>query len=76
MNPYTYGHLFFDKGVHTIEWGKKTAFSTNIAWSTGGQHVEEYKLIHSYLLEQHSCPSGSRTSIYTESNRRESGKEP
>ena len=28
---------------------KKTAFSTNGAGSTGSQHVEEYKLIHSYL---------------------------
>jgi hypothetical protein len=27
--------------------GKKTAFSTNAAGSTGGQHVEECKLIYS-----------------------------
>jgi hypothetical protein len=35
MNPYTYYHLFFDKGAKTIEW-KNTAFSTNGAGSTGG----------------------------------------
>jgi len=42
--------------------GKKTAFSTNGAGSTGGQQVEECKLIHSYLLVQISSPRGSRTS--------------
>jgi hypothetical protein len=30
--------------------GKKTAFSTNGAVTTGTYHVEECKLIHSYLL--------------------------
>jgi hypothetical protein len=30
--------------------GKKTAFSTNGAGTTGCYHVEECKLIHSYLL--------------------------
>jgi hypothetical protein len=30
--------------------GKKTAFSINVAGTTGGYHVEEYELIHSYLL--------------------------
>ena len=62
MNPHTYGHLIFDKGAKTIQWEKKTAFSTDGASSTGGQHVEEYILIHSYLLVQSSSPSGSRTS--------------
>ena len=51
MNPHTYGHLILDKGPKTIQW-KKTAFSTNGAGSTGCQHVEECKLIHSYLLAQ------------------------
>jgi hypothetical protein len=31
--------------------GKQTAFSTNGAGSTGGQHVEEYKSMHSYLYK-------------------------
>jgi hypothetical protein len=37
MNPHTYGHLIFRKGVKTIQWRKKkkTAFSTNGAGSTG-----------------------------------------
>jgi hypothetical protein len=30
--------------------GKKTAFSTNGADTTGGYHVEEFELINSYLL--------------------------
>jgi hypothetical protein len=29
MNPHTYGHLIFDKEAKTIQWGRKTAFSTN-----------------------------------------------
>ena len=61
MNPHTYGHLIFDKGAKTIQW-KKTAFSTNGAGLTGGYHVEECKLIHSYLLVQSSSLSGSRNS--------------
>jgi hypothetical protein len=40
MNPHTFGHLIFGKG-------KKTAFSTNGADSTGSQHVEKCKLTHS-----------------------------
>jgi hypothetical protein len=62
INPYTYGLLIFEKGAKTILWKKKTAFSTNGAGSTGCQHVEECKLIHSYLPVQSSNPSGSRTS--------------
>jgi hypothetical protein len=34
--------------------GKKTAFSTNNAGTTGSYHVEECKLIHFYLLVQSS----------------------
>jgi hypothetical protein len=49
MNPHTYGHLNFDKGAKTIQW-KKTAFSTNGSGTTGGYHVEEWELVHSYLL--------------------------
>jgi hypothetical protein len=60
MNPHTYGHLIFDKRAknHSVE--KKTAFSTNDAGSTGCYHVEECKLINSYLLAQSSSVSGSR----------------
>ena len=60
MNPHTYGHLIFDKRAKTIQW--KKAFSTNGSGSTAGQHVEECKLIHSYLLVQNSCLSGSKAS--------------
>jgi hypothetical protein len=42
--------------------GKKTAFSTNGAGTTGSYHVEECKLIHSYLLVLRSNLSGSRNS--------------
>jgi hypothetical protein len=59
--------------------GKKTAFPTNGAGSTGGQHVEECKYIYFSLLVQSSIPSGSGPPHKTrcaESNRRESGKEP
>jgi hypothetical protein len=40
--------LIFDKEAKTIQW-EKTAFSTNGAGSTGGQHVEEFEQTHSYL---------------------------
>jgi hypothetical protein len=61
MNPHTHGHLIFDKGAKTIQ-RKKTAFSSNGAGTTGGYHVEEYKLIPSYLLVLRSNLSGSRNS--------------
>ena len=61
INPHTYGHLIFDKGAKTIQW-KKTAFSTNGPGTTGGYHVEECELIHSYLLLLRSNLSGSRNS--------------
>ena len=51
MNPHTYGHFIFDKGAKTIQWKRKTAFSTSGAGSTEGQHVEECKSIHSFLLK-------------------------
>ena len=45
---------------------KKTAFSTNGDVSTVGYHVEEGKLIHSYLLVQSSSPSGWRNSTWNQ----------
>jgi hypothetical protein len=36
MKSHTYGHLIFDKGAKTIQWKKKTAFSTNGTGSSGG----------------------------------------
>ena len=59
--------------------GKKTTFSTNGAASTGSQHVEECKLIHSYFLykAQVQVDQGPLHKIrYTENNRKESGEEP
>jgi hypothetical protein len=40
--------------------GRKTAFSTNGAGTTGRYHVEECESIHSYLLVLRSNLSGSR----------------
>ena len=51
----------FDKGAKPSS-GKKTAFSTNGACTTGSYHVEECELIHSYLLVQNSNLSGLKTS--------------
>ena len=58
MNRHTYGHLIFDKRAANIQdgCGKKIDFSTNGAGSSGGQHAEEYKLIHSYPLVLSSSP--------------------
>jgi hypothetical protein len=49
MNPHTHAPLILTKKLKPSS-GKKTALSTNDAGSIGGQHVEECKLIHSYLL--------------------------
>jgi hypothetical protein len=51
MNPPTYGH--FTKDIKPSN-GKKTAFSTSGAGSTGHYHIEEFELFHSYLLLQSS----------------------
>jgi hypothetical protein len=59
--------------------GKKTVFSSNGAGSPGGYHVEEYELIHFYLLVLRSNLSGSRTphkTTDTETYRGESGGKP
>jgi hypothetical protein len=61
MNPHTCGHLIFDKEAKTIQWKKDSLFN-NGAGSSGGQHVEGCKVIHSYLPVQSSNSSGSRTS--------------
>jgi len=41
---------------------KKIAFSTNGGSSTGGQHLEECRSIHSHHPVQSLSPSGSSTS--------------
>jgi hypothetical protein len=61
MNPHTYGHLILDKGSKTIQWKKDSIFN-KFAGTTGGYHVEECELIHSYLLVLRSNISGSRSS--------------
>jgi len=51
MKPHTYNNSIFDKKLK-LSCGKKTAFSINGAGSTGGQRIEECKLIHSYLFAE------------------------
>jgi hypothetical protein len=60
MNPHTHGHSILDKGAKTSR--KKIAFLINGAGTTGCYHVEEWELIHSFLLVQSSSLSGSRNS--------------
>jgi hypothetical protein len=79
MNPHIYGHLNFDKGAKTIQWKKKTAFSTNGAGSTVGKHVEECQLIQSCLLYKAQVYVDHRTPHKTrerEMYRGERGEEP
>ena len=61
MSPHTYGHLIFDKGGNTIQ-RKKDSIFDKWCWINCGQHVAEYKLIHSYLLVLKSSLCGSRNS--------------
>jgi hypothetical protein len=61
MNPHAYGHLIFDRGAKTIHW-KEDNISTNGAGKTGNCCVEEWELIHSYLLVLRSSLGGSRNS--------------
>jgi hypothetical protein len=56
MNPHIYGHWFIDKVVKPF-CGRKTAFSTNCADSTGFKHVEECESTYSYHPLQSSSPS-------------------
>jgi hypothetical protein len=59
--------------------GKKTAFSTNGAGTTGDCHVEECELIHFYLLVQSSSQVDQRTlhkTRDTEIYRGKSGEKP
>ena len=41
VNPQTYGHLVFDKGVKDIQWKKKTTSLTSGAGKTGQPLVKE-----------------------------------
>ena len=41
LDPQKYGQLIFDKAGKSIQWKKKTVFSTNSAGRTGQQHAEE-----------------------------------
>jgi hypothetical protein len=61
INPHTYNHLIFDAEAKTIQGGEDSIL-TNGANLCGSLHVEEYKLIHSYLLVQRSSLSELRTS--------------
>jgi hypothetical protein len=61
MNPPTYGHLSLTRELKPSS-EKMTTFSTNGDGTTGGYHVKECKLIHSYLLVLRSTLSGSRNS--------------
>ena len=61
MNPHTYDLLIFSNIAKTIQ-RKKTAFSRDGVGLTGSYHVEECKLIHSYLFVQSSRLRGSRNS--------------
>ena len=60
VSLHTYGYLIFTRELKPSN-GKKTAFSTNGAGTTGAYHVEECELIHSYLLVQSSILCGSKT---------------
>jgi hypothetical protein len=63
--------LIFDKGAKTIQWKKKTAFSTNGAGSTGGQHVEKCKSTYSHLYKAqvHVDQGPLHKTRYTETSR-------
>jgi hypothetical protein len=53
---------------------EKKTFSTSFAGSIGGQHLEECKLIHSYLLVQSSSSSGSRTYTHKKTKNKNKNK--
>ena len=59
MNPHTYGHLIFTRELKPSS-GRKTAFSTIGAGTTGCYRVEECESIHTHLLVLRSNLSGSR----------------
>ena len=63
-----------DKGAKIIS-GKKSAFSTNGAGSTGGQYVEESILISLHKAQVQVDQEPPQKSRYTETNRGEIGEE-
>jgi hypothetical protein len=76
INPHTYGHLIFVKGAKTIQW-KKDSISTNVAGSTGIQHIEECTsiLISLYKGQVQVDQEPPCKTRYTETTQRGSGEE-
>jgi hypothetical protein len=76
LNSHTYGHLIFNKEAKNIHLKKDSIVS---AGSNSSQHIEECKLIHSYLFVQcqFKVDQGFPSKIsYTESNEGDSRKVP
>jgi hypothetical protein len=79
MNPHTYGHLIFDKGVKNIQWKKDNIFNKwcwyNWRSSLRRMRIDPFlspcpKDKSKWIMELHIKPDE------TESNRRESGDGP
>ena len=79
ITPHTYGHLIFDKEAKNIQ-RKKKASSINGAGLTGNLYIgnnENRSVFVTFHKTQVQADQGPQhKTSYTESNRREIGKEP
>jgi hypothetical protein len=65
MKPYTYGHLIFDKGAKTIQWGKDSIFN-KWCWLNGWLACRRMQ-INSFLSPCTKLKSKWIKDLYTQS---------
>jgi hypothetical protein len=57
MNPYTYGHLIFDKGAKTIQWGKDSIFN-KLCWFNWWSACRRMQIDHfKWIKDLHIKPN-------------------
>ena len=73
INPYTYGHLIFDKEAKTIQQKKESIFNKG-CWSNQGSTCKRMQI--DPYLHKTQAQMDQRKTRYNGSNTRESGENP
>jgi hypothetical protein len=76
MNTHTYGHLIFDKGDKTIQWEKDNVFNKECWFNWRSVCGRMTILISLYKAQVQVDQGPPLKTVYTKTNRRESGEEP
>jgi hypothetical protein len=78
MNPHTYGHLIFDKGVKTIQWKKDSIFNKwyRLNWQSAYRRMQIYPFLSPVQSSSPRDQGPPHKTRYTETNKRESREEP